>query len=82
MLMYEIEQKLSQLKNDLFQKVEKYEWHNRNTETDNRLDSLESSLREVCAENVRLLHRVQELEESRIETIGENSSLIFNAPKP
>jgi galactokinase len=82
MLNWEIERKLQDLTNKLFQKVEKYEWDNRNSQTDNRLDSLESSLREVCAENVRLLNRVQALEESRIEPMGENSALIFNALKP
>jgi hypothetical protein len=63
MLNWEIESKIQSMKNDLFQKVERYEWINKSTETNSRLDSLESSLREVYSENLRLRDRLQALEE-------------------
>jgi hypothetical protein len=63
---WDIECKFKEITTQLFQKVEKYELSNQLHQIRNRLDSLELSLREVQSENVRLLNRVQELEEGRV----------------
>lgn len=66
---WDIESKFRELENNLFQKVEKYEWHNQSSETNSRLDSLECALREARAEIDGLRHQLQITEENRLSEV-------------